>query len=79
MASAARTEAACLVSAVAPATTANALGYSSFGVTSAIEALEQGDTDGALFWLRGVRAKLVDALAPELRPSFARQHSEEAF
>lgn len=67
-----------IIAAAAPVPAQSALGFSTHAVQSAIEALEQGDIDHALFWLRSARTKLAGAIAPELVPSFARQHSDEA-
>lgn len=68
-----------LTATLAPVSAPNAIGFSTLAVQSAIEALEQGDTDHALFWLRSMRTKLAGAMAPELVPSFARRESEEAW
>lgn len=63
----------------APVTSAAAVGYSYINVRDALDALAAGDTAFAIWKLNGALEKLTAAMAPELLPSFARQHSEEAF
>lgn len=61
-----------------PITSAAAVGYSYISVRDALDALAAGDTDHAIWKLNGALEKLTEAMAPELLPSFARTHSEEA-
>jgi len=62
----------------ASVTSAQAVGYSYACVRDALDALAVGDKDFAIWRLNGALEKLTAAMAPELLPSFARQHSEEA-
>jgi len=54
------------------------VGYSYINVRDALDALAVGEIDLAIWKLNGALEKLTAAMAPELLPSFARQHSEEA-
>lgn len=59
-------------------TSSQAVGYSYASVRDALDAISAGETDYAVWLLHGALEKLTAAMAPELLPSFARQHSKEA-
>ena len=63
---------------MAPVTPAHAVGYSYISVRDALDALAAGETDLAIWKLNGALEKLTAAMAPELTPSFARMHGEDA-